>query len=138
MEEEEGRGAALTGHRHPNPIADCSQTVRASRKGCREERRGKEKRMEISQRRARDEEKEEKKRRNVQAEKETDKLRLDLTPFAQRGPIAAVQCVYAVDRDQRRSGADEPLHNQSPLITGRADPYQKQLKILEHQRAVLS
>lgn len=46
MEEEEGRGVALTGRRHPNPIADCSRTAG------KEERRGKEKRMEISKCRA--------------------------------------------------------------------------------------
>lgn len=44
--EEEGRGVALTGRRHPNPKADCSHTAG------KEERRGKEKRMEISKWRA--------------------------------------------------------------------------------------
>lgn len=35
MEEEQGRGLALTGRRHPNPTADCSHTAG------KEERRGK-------------------------------------------------------------------------------------------------
>lgn len=46
MVEQEGRGLALTGRRHPNPIADCSHTAG------KEEQRGKEKRMEISKWRA--------------------------------------------------------------------------------------
>lgn len=59
MEEEEGRGPALTGHRHPSPIADCSQTVRGQQGRMRRGAGGaKKKRMEISERRARDEEKE--------------------------------------------------------------------------------
>lgn len=53
MEEEEGRGLALTGRRHPNPTADCSHTAG------KEERRGKEKRMEISKWRAEEEKQEE-------------------------------------------------------------------------------
>lgn len=58
MEEEEGRGVALIGHRHPNPTDDCSHRA-ASRERCIEGRGGKEKRREISKGRAQDEEQEE-------------------------------------------------------------------------------
>lgn len=53
VEEEEGRGVALIGRRHPNPIADCSHTAG------KEERGGKEKRVEISKCRAEEEKQEE-------------------------------------------------------------------------------